>query len=345
MGEAMGEAIEAGDGLGVALDRIASETQFSGVVRVDRGTDVAIARAYGLANRAAGIPNSIDTVFGLASGTKGFTALTVVRLIELGALQYSTTARSLLGSDLPMVDDAVTIEHLLSHRSGIGDYLDEGAGGEITDYAMTLPVHLLATTESYLPMLDGHATKFAPDAEFSYCNGGYVILALLAERATGASFFDLVEQHVSGPAGLVSTGFPRSDELPMNAAVGYLSADAARTNIFHLPVRGSGDGGIFSSVADIHALWRAVFAGEIVSLDSLAAMVRPRSATPSGKNRYGMGFWLHGSTDGVNLEGYDAGVSFRTAHRPSTGITHTVIANSSEGAWPIARHLDEVFGC
>jgi CubicO group peptidase (beta-lactamase class C family) len=337
----MREAMEA---IGEALERIAGETQFSGVVRVDWGADTLVANAYGLANRAAGIPNSVDTVFGLASGAKGFTALTVMRLIEMGVLDLSTTARSLLGSDLPLVDDAVTVEHLLSHRSGIGDYLDESAGGEITDYAMTLPVHVLATAESYLPMLDGHATKCAPDAEFSYCNGGYVILALLAERATGASFFDLVDQHVCGPAGLVATAFLRSDELPTNAAVGYLSADAPRSNILHLPVRGSGDGGIFSSVADVHALWRAVFAGEVVSLDSLQAMVRPRSATPSGKNRYGMGFWLHGSTDGVNLEGYDAGVSFRTVHQPSTGITHTVVANSSEGAWPIARHLDEVFG-
>ena len=69
----------------------------------------------------------MDTRFGIASGTKGLTALAVVSLIEAGSLELSTTARSVLGADLPLIDDAVTIEHLLSHRSGIGDYFDEDA--------------------------------------------------------------------------------------------------------------------------------------------------------------------------------------------------------------------------
>ena len=107
------------------LDGIAAETAFSGVVRVDRADRVELARAYRLAHRGYEIPNRVDTRFGIASGTKGLTALTVVSLIEEGLLELSTTARSVLGDDLPLVDDRVTIEHLLSHRSGIGDYLDE----------------------------------------------------------------------------------------------------------------------------------------------------------------------------------------------------------------------------
>ena len=57
--------------------------------------------------------------------------------------------------------------------------------------------------------------------------------------------------------------------------------------------------------------------------------------------RYGLGFWLHACTDAVLLEGCDAGVSFRTAHDPHSGVTHTVISNTTDGAWPIARYLDE----
>lgn len=107
----------------LALDRIAGETQFSGVVRVDIGDDVAFEGAYGFANGAYEIPNRHDTQFGIASGTKGFTALTVVSLIEAEKLALSTTARSVLGADLPLIDDGVTIEHLLGHRSGIGDLI------------------------------------------------------------------------------------------------------------------------------------------------------------------------------------------------------------------------------
>ena len=324
----------------LAIERVAADTLFSGVVRVDAGEDV-YARAWGAADRRHAIANSVRTRFGIASGVKGLTALTVMRLIERGDLGLRTPTRALLGDDLPLIDDRVTVEHLLGHRSGIGDYLDEDAGGEIDEYVMPVPVHALTSTESYLPIIDGHASKFAPGTEFSYCNGGYVVLAVLCERSTGRAFHDLVQELVVDPAGMDHTAFLRSDELPGDAAVGYLASDGLRTNVLHLPVRGNGDGGVYSTVDDVHAMWSAVFGGRVVSPASLAEMIRPRSTNSSGSQRYGLGFWLHDSNDTVLLEGYDAGVSFRTAHRPSTARTYTVISNTSEGAWPLVRHLDE----
>jgi CubicO group peptidase (beta-lactamase class C family) len=134
---------------------------------------------------------------------------------------------------------------------------------------------------------------------------------------------------------MIDTDFLRSDELPGRAALGYLTIDGvARTNVFHLPVRGSGDGGIYSTVADIASFWNAFFAGRIVSTRWVAELVRPRS------ERYGLGFWLPSET-AVALEGSDAGVSFRSIHDPVRGTTHTVISNESDGAWPIGRLLAE----
>src|SRR6266540_2510670 len=254
-----------------SVDQIASETGFSGVVRVDRDGAVQLAKAYGRAHRGHDVANAIDTRFGIASGTKGLTALTVVSLIEEGRLAPTTTARSLLGDDLPLIGDDVTVEHLLAHRSGIGDYLDEEAGFEVTEYVLPVPVHELATTEQYLRVLGGHPRKFAPDERFSYCSGGYVVLALLAERASGTRFHELVRQRVCEPAGMRDTEFLRSDELPGRAALGYLTVDGPRTNVHHLPVRGSGDGGIYSTAADVHALWSAFLAGKIVPADWVAA--------------------------------------------------------------------------
>jgi CubicO group peptidase (beta-lactamase class C family) len=297
-----------------------------------------------MAHRGLEIPNTVDTQFAVASGTKGLTAVAVARLIEDGSLSLSTTVRSVLGRDLPLVGDDVTVEHLLSHRSGIGDYLDENAGLDIDEYLMPVPVHELATTEQYLAVLDGHRTKFAPDERFEYCNGGYVVLALIAERTSGVPFHELVRRRVCEPAGMHDTAFLRSDELPGRAALGYLSTDGvSRTNVFHLPVRGSGDGGIYSTVADISSFWSAFFAGRIVSRDWVAELVRARSDVPRQSMRYGLGFWLAQSGGVVLLEGSDAGVSFRTGHDPLRGITYTVISNTSDGAWPIARRLAERF--
>jgi hypothetical protein len=91
-------------------------------------------------------------------------------------------------------------------------------------------------------------------------------------------------------------------------------------------------------------LWSAFFAGRIVSGDWVAEMVRPRSDVPRESKRYGLGFWLHASRDTVMLEGFDAGVSFRSTHDPASATTHTVISNTSHGAWPITRLLVERLG-
>jgi len=164
------------------IDALAEQSRFAGVVAVDRGGEIEFAKAYGLAHRAHQVPNTLGTRFAIASGTKGLTALAVVSLINDNALAMSTTARSVLGADLPLVGDDVTIEHLLAHRSGIGDYLDEEAGNDVTGYLLTVPPQDLATTERYLAVLGGHPAKFGPGERFSYCNSGYVVLALIAQR-------------------------------------------------------------------------------------------------------------------------------------------------------------------
>jgi CubicO group peptidase (beta-lactamase class C family) len=326
-----------------SVDAVAEEAGFSGALRVDRGDRIEIAEAYGLAHRAHAIPNTVDTQFGIASGTKGLTALAVASLIEDGSLELTTTIRSVLGEDLPLIDGAATIEHLLSHRSGIGDYLDENTDLDATGYLMPVPVQELATTEDYLAVLGGHPTKFAPDTEFAYCNSGYVVLALIAERVSGVPFHDLVRQRVCEPAEMRDTEFLRSDDLPGRAAIGYLEINGvSRANVFHLPVRGSGDGGIYTTVADISSFWHALFAGRIVSADMLAELLRPRSDVPRHSMRYGLGFWLHESTDVVILTGGDAGVAFRSEHDPVRNSTHTVISNTSDGgARPVFELLRE----
>jgi len=332
-----GQSVES---LRESVAALAREHEFSGAVRVDRSDAVEFVDAYGLADRAFNVANTPDTEFAIASGVKGFTALVVMSLVEQGLVGFSTPVRTLLGNDLPLVDDTVTVGELLAHRSGIGDYVDEEAGFDVEEYVLPIPVHELATTEGYVRVLEGHRQKFQPGARFSYCNGGYVVLALISERVTGTPFHDLVGQRVCEPASMSNTAFLRSDELAGSVARGYLSEQGLRTNVLHLPVRGNGDGGIYTTMADIHLLWRAMFGGLIVSPESLGEMIRPHSEVTADSMRYGLGFWLDGSRDTVSLEGYDAGVSFRSVHDPETEITHTVVSNTPEGAWPITKLLD-----
>jgi CubicO group peptidase (beta-lactamase class C family) len=323
------------------LDRTAADTGFSGVVRVDDSGGGQVVRSYGFADRAHGILNGPETQFSIASGSKAFTALVIMRLVEGGALDLSTTARSVLGADLLLVDDRVTVEHLLAHRSGIGDYLDEDLGRSLSEYPLPVPTQQLATTEAYLAVLDGHPQKFAPGERFGYCNGGYVVLALIAERAAGASFHDLVRDLVCAPAGLGDTAFFRSDELPGRAALGYVEVDGEwRTNVFHLPVRGNGDGGAYSTAADVAAFWRALFAGSIVGEETLAEMLRSRGEASADRG-YGLGFWLPVDGRAALLVGSDSGVAFRSAHDPQRNATWTLLSNTREGAREIVARLEQ----
>ena len=330
------------DSVAAQIDALAHEQNFSGVVAVDRDNGPSLARAYGFAHRALQIPNTVETRFATASATKGMTALAVVSLIEAGVLAMATTARSVLGKDLPLIDDRVTVEQLLAHRSGIGDYFDEDEL-DITDYVLPVPVHQLANAEDYLKVLDGFPTTFPPGEQFRYNNGGYVVLAVIAERASGVPYHDLVAERVFAPAGMVDSGFFRYDSLPARTATGYLDdSPDARSNVLHLPVRGVGDGGMFTTVADISRFWRALFGGKIIGSSWVNEMVRPRSDVPDSPLRCGLGLFLHPHQDAVVLLGQDAGISFRSLHIPSAGQTHTVMSNTDEGVWPISKRLDQL---
>ncbi len=312
---------------------------FSGAVLVEQDGDVVLAQGLGLADRRSGTPNEVTTRFGVASGTKLLTALVVVSLVEQGRLALTTPAREVLGPDLPLIDDDVTVEQLLCHRSGIGDYLDETLYADIADFELPVPAQRLSTTAAYLEVLDGHAMASAPGERFDYNNGAYVVLALIADRVGGEPFYALVDRVVCSPAGMVSTAFLRSDELPGGVALGYLDHDGLRTNVFHLPVRGSGDGGVYTTAPDVSRLWRSFLDGRIVAPSSVDLMLAPRRAEPDADLDYGLGVWLH--HDGVlEIHGYDVGVSFRSLHHRGTRTTCTALANTGDGVGVIDDLLD-----
>lgn len=321
------------------LEAIANEIGFSGVAVASVAGRRVAELAQGDADRAARRSISLATRFGIASVTKGFTALTVASLIEAGALTFDTTLRSLLPEAMPLADERVTIEHLLAHTSGVGDYLDEDVVGDVDEYVMTLPVHVLDSPAAYLPAMAGLPQRTPPGAAFAYNNGGYVLLSIAAERATGRSWYDLVAERVFEPAGMVDSGFDRSDRPAPDSAVGYL-ADG-RTNVLHLPVRGAGDGGAYSTANDLEALWTALFAGRIVSSAIVDRLTSPRPGSGQDGFGYGSGFWLGPPPDLVMLEGMDAGISCRTGYEPPRRTSYAVLANTSAGAWPLARFLAE----
>lgn len=202
---------------------IAQQDQpFSGVVMVRLGGEVMHAQGYGLAHRAEEIPNRINTRFGTASGTKTFTAVAVCQLADAGRIDLDAPINTYIREGLPKYDPEVTVHQLLSHTSGIADYLDDDLSDE--DYAALFTrysVHILRGPADYLPMFpDGMA--FKPGERFLYNNGAYILLALLVELQSGMPYAQYVEEQVFARAGMIDSGFFESDHLPARTAVHML---------------------------------------------------------------------------------------------------------------------------
>ena len=313
----------------------AEEANFSGVVTIDRAGERLFEYCRGFAHRAHRIPITPTTRLGIASGSKGFTALAVMRLVEEGVLALDEPVRPILGASVPRIDDAITLRHLLTHSSGIEDYLDESEDWDPSDYVMTVPVHTLTTAEAFLPMLEGIGQTTAPGERFDYSNAGFILLALILERTVGEPFHAIIDRFVFRPAGMTDTGYLRLDDLPADAALGYLGEAGNRVNTLHLPVLGNGDGGAFTTAADLHAFWQALVDGRIVSRETVDRMTFPAWDVPEEGKNYGMGFWLEADGPSLILEGLDAGASFRSTHDPDSQTTVSVLGNTAEGAWPV----------
>ena len=110
--------------------------------------------------------------------------------------------------------------------------------------------------------------------------------------------------------------------------------------MFHLPVLGSGDGGIYSTGADIGALWRAFVDGRVVSPELVGQMLTPRRGSGPDVLEYGLGVWLYPDGEVLEIHGYDAGVSFYSLHHPATATTCTAISNTGEGTSALEELLE-----
>ena len=330
------------DELAARITAAAQAGDFAGAVQVTvAGTPVFVG-AFGEADRSHAILNTSDTRFGIASGSKLITALGVGALVDEGRLALDTRLRDVVAVPLPGVSPDVTIDHLLSHTSGVHDYLDEEQLESADTVELPIAPFKLLGPRDYVPLLVAGEARFAPGTRFSYCNSGYVLLGLAIEAVAACSFHELVEQRVLARARMDASGYFRFDRLPRRVASGYVrSAQGWRTNIYTLPIIGGPDGGAYATVDDLERLWTALFAGELLSPALTRTFLQKVGRDRDGLF-YGRGMWIE--DDGVQppciyVEGRDAGVSFRSTCYAEHTIA-TVVSNTSDGAWPMIEVVD-----
>ena len=317
------------------LSRLHSHA-FSGVISViDPGREKLLV-ASGLSNREREIPNLPSTRFPCASVGKIFTALCVARLVEDGFCRFDQPVIEILPSLKSHFDSDVSLAALLSHTSGLGDYIDDDAPLPFSRF----DVSQLDCPTAFLP----HVLR-APRGvagEFHYSSAGFILLGFAIEVLTGAAFPDAIARFVIEPAGLQSTGYPRMNSEDEDIAIGYL--DDGSPNLGHIPIRGGPDGGIVTNVGDLEQLFaslRGCLLGE-----SSRKFLWARQNRLSPMSDYGHGFYIttirnrpwYGHT------GSDPGISARVAFSVDSDSSVIVLCNRERVAFEAFRMVVEWLG-
>jgi CubicO group peptidase (beta-lactamase class C family) len=320
---------------------------FSGVVHLSRGDNVLFERGYGYAIRSESIPIRTDTRFQMASGSKVFTAIGVLRLIEEGRIEFITPLSECIDVEFPNHARQITVGHLLTHSSGITSYFEEDVNPDYEAIWQDIPMYRIRGPRDFVPLLANKPMKFSPGEKFEYNDGGFVLLGLVIECATGQNFTDYMKEAVLVPAGMADSGYFASDMLPGRTAYAYIrnTDGGMRTNFFAVPVIGAPDGGACTTAFDMAHFWRALLNNKMLSEKTVRSMLQAQIATdlkpPYG--HYGHGVWIDLREDVVRkifVEGYDPGVAFRSSFYPNSGTLLTMLGNTSEALWPLYRAIE-----
>ena len=298
--------------VGIRLDSAllaAAQRGFSGVVRVERGGTLLLRKGYGLSDRERRIPFTDATVVQIGSNTKDFTLVALLRLQQRGRLSL----RDSLGKYFPAAPAdkrGITLQQLVDHRGGF----PIGLGGDFEPL----------TRDEFLRRAFAAPLRAQPGTREIYSNTGFAILAAVIEQVTGKSYDAHVRDDLLVPLGLEHTGYllPRFD--PARVAHGYAHGED-QGNVLLKPHAADGpywnlrgNGGMVSTVEDMHAFYRALFGGDRL----LTTAARGERFDP---------------TQPVALAGSDLVHFFLFERLPRVGLEIIIATNSAEAAAPMIR--------
>lgn len=329
-----------------AIDNI---EDFSGSILVTEKGKVVFEKAYGLANIGFNVKNEVNTKYGIASGAKLFTAISICQLIDKGLLSFDTLLKDCLDVKFDNFDDDITIKHLLTHSSGIPDYFDEEdceGVEEFSDLYVNLPMYMLKNPKEHLKMFKNTPMEFKPGEKFLYNNAGYILLGLIIEKQSGLGFRKYVEENIINKLCLKNTGYFSMDNLPTGCSYGYTkdSKGNLKTNIYSVPIIGGPDGGIFTNVYDMNKVWNGLLNFKLLSEKTTNELLTPHMHQQNDCY-YGYGLYVIKRKEDIYkyfLMGGDPGVEFMSAVYPNKDIEVIVMCNRDRGASDAAMIVEKL---
>jgi CubicO group peptidase (beta-lactamase class C family) len=311
--------------LGAFMDQLAASDSFSGAVLIAKDGKPIFRNAYGMANKNGSVQNQVTTKFNIGSLNKMFTAVAIAQLAEQGKLSINDTISKYL-PDYPnkAVAEKVTIHQLLTHTSGLGDYLNEkfsagqSAFNRVTDY---------------LPVFANDPLAFEPGQRWQYSNAGFIVLGAIIERVTGQSYYEYVRKHIFKPVGMTHTGFyPMVGDMP-DSATPYTNfgpkgpAEGPRHAAPREELTGGPAGGGYSTVDDLLKFSVALRQHKLLNQQYTDLITTGKVNAPFGKYGYGFGDVNFNGVRSFGHNGGAPGISAQLDIYPELGYTVIVLSN------------------
>jgi len=286
---------------------------FNGTILVVEDGEVIYEGAYGYADFETQRILNVETDFYLASVSNQFTAMAIMMLKEMDSLSYDDPLTKYF-SDFPEYAKGVTIRHIMTHTSGIPDHFNLGS------YKPGL------TNNDVLEILYRvEELEFEPGDAYSYSNSGYVLLSIIAERASGQPYHQFMKERIFDPLGMDRTLiYDESEPQIENRAVGYNLFDEK----YDYDLLTTGSGGMFSNVHDLFLWEQALYTDKLITQETLKEAFTPYKLNNDSVSNYGYGWAIQGDsivTHSGGLAGY------RTFFRRNMSRKNAIIFLTNNG--------------
>jgi D-alanyl-D-alanine carboxypeptidase len=291
------------------------------IVRKDGRT--ILRKGYGMADLELGVPVAPDMIFRLGSITKQFTAVAILLLAQEGKLGLQDEITKFL-PDYPTQGRRITVEHLLTHTSGIQSY---------TDLPEWLPLWRKDfTVKELIDLFKDKPMQFEPGRNWAYNNSGYVLLGAIIEKASGKTYEQFVDERIFKPLGMGSSSYDHTERVIPRRVPGYEGGKGGFVNASYLSMTQPYAAGSLLSTVDDLARWsEAVFAGKIVKKEWLDKAFTPYKLANGESAGYGYG-WFIGDFAGHRSIEHGGGINGFTTYEmtfPEDRIFIAILTNSA----------------
>ncbi|MES2864024.1 MAG: serine hydrolase [Bacteroidota bacterium] len=288
---------------------------------VSRNGEVIYKKAFGMANLEFNIPMQVDNVFRIGSISKQFTAVAILQLMEQGKLNLQDDITKFI-PDYPTHGYKITIEHLLTHTSGIQDY------PSMKDYEDRITLDLKPT--EMINHFKNQPMEFAPGTKWKYNNSGYFLLGYIIEKVSGKTYPQYVEEIFFKPLGMNNSLYGSDSRIIKNRAAGY---DKDFTGIINAPflsmTQPYAAGSLQSTIDDLFKWHQAVHSYKLIKKETLDKAFTKYKLADGKETIYGYGWILGNVQENPTIEhsGSINGFLTQSIYLPKEGLFVAVFSN------------------